>query len=210
MTIDWMVAVAAFCFATTWTPGPNNTFLMASGLTFGMRRTVPSALGVSIGFSVMVLAVAFGISRVFQAYPVLQDILRVVSIVYLVWLAWRIATADPNLSVDTPDGARPLSFLEAAGFQWVNPKAWSMALSASAVYVLEASPVVSVLVVALIFLVSGLTSSMGWALGGTALRRLISKPKAVRAINIGLAALLLVSLLPIVRALLTSLDLWAV
>jgi threonine/homoserine/homoserine lactone efflux protein len=197
MTIDWFIAVTTFALVSCWTPGPNNTFLMASGLTHGFVRTLPAIFGVSIGFAVMVLGVAFGVSKLFQAVPVLYEILKVGSVLYLLYLAWRIASSDPRMVGKS--GARPVTFLEAVGFQWINPKGWTMALVSSAAYVVAESPTVSVFVIGAIFLVSGLSSSSSWAAGGTALRALIGNPAALRAINIVLALLLVASLWPVAR-----------
>lgn len=202
MTFEWMIAVAVFAVVTCFTPGPNNTMLMASGLNFGFGRSVPHVLGVSLGFAGMVLAVAFGISAVFEAFPALYQILKVVSVAYLAWLAWRIARASPKIG--EAEGSRPFTFLEAAAFQWVNPKAWIMALGASATYVLAASPTLSVFAIGFVFLIAGLGSSSTWAFGGTALRRLIRRPGWVRAINIVLALLLVGSLWPTVAELADS------
>jgi threonine/homoserine/homoserine lactone efflux protein len=200
MNLEWMIAVATFATVTCFTPGPNNTMLMASGLNYGFGRTVPHVLGVTLGFAGMVLAVALGISGVFKAIPQLYEILKIVSILYLLWLAWRIASASPK--VGGAEGSRPFTFLEAAAFQWVNPKAWVMALGASATYVLAASPMMSVLAIATIFAIAGLGSSSTWAFGGTALRRLVSRPSLVRIINVVLALFLVGSLWP------TMVELW--
>ncbi|MEZ5842440.1 MAG: LysE family translocator [Hyphomicrobiaceae bacterium] len=196
MNLEWILAVAAFCLVTCFTPGPNNTMLMASGLNYGFGRTLPHMLGVALGFTGMVLAVAFGIAKVFEWVPALYVALKVVSVAYLLWLAWKIATATPK--VDGATGGRPLSFIEAAAFQWVNPKAWIMAVGASAAYIVASAPVASVIAISSMFLVVGLGSSATWVVGGTALRRLIGNPVAIRAINIALALLLVGSLWPIV------------
>ena len=195
MTIEWLLAVAGFCFVTCFTPGPNNTMLMASGLNFGMRRTVPHLLGVSIGFAAMVFAVGFGIAGVFKTWPALYTTLKIVSIIYLLWLAWRIAMAG---EVNADGGAgRPFTFIEAAAFQWVNPKAWIMAVGISATYLVAGQFWTSLGMVTLVFLIAGLCSSSTWALGGTGIRRLISNPFRVRVINMVLAVLLVASLWPI-------------
>jgi threonine/homoserine/homoserine lactone efflux protein len=199
MTIEWMIAVATFAVVTCFTPGPNNTMLMASGLNFGFGRSIPHVLGVNLGFTCMVLGVALGISAIFTSFPWLYTVLKVISVVYLVWLAWRIATANPTLR--NVEGARPFTFLEAVAFQWINPKGWIMALGASATYVLAGNALVSVLAMTGIFAVAGLGSSSSWALGGTALRRLITRPGLVRLINAGLALLLVASLWPTIREL---------
>lgn len=197
MDLQWLLAVAAFCVVTCFTPGPNNTMLMASGLNFGFARTLPHLLGVAFGFTGMVLGVAFGIAKVFEAVPALYTALKVVSVVYLLWLAWKIATANPKASSE--EGGRPLTFVEAAAFQWVNPKAWIMAVGASAAYIVATAPTASVVTIAGMFLLIGLGSSTTWVLGGAVLRRLIANHRAIRAINLVLALLLVASLWPIVR-----------
>jgi len=197
MDIEWLLAVAAFCVVTCFTPGPNNTMLMASGLNYGFGRTLPHMLGVALGFTGMVLAVAFGIAKVFEWVPALYVALKVVSVVYLLWLAWQIATADPRPKSGEA-GGRPLTFVEAAAFQWVNPKAWIMAVGASAAYIVASAPIASVIAIATMFLVVGLGSSATWVVGGSALRRLIGNPTAIRVVNIALALLLVASLWPIV------------
>ena len=192
MTIEWLLAVTGFCFVTCFTPGPNNTMLMASGLNFGMLQTVPHLLGVSIGFAAMVFAVGFGIAGVFKTWPALYTTLKIVSIMYLLWLAWRIAVAG---EVNADGGAgRPFRFIEAAAFQWVNPKAWIMAVGISATYLVAGQLWTSLGVVTLVFLIAGLCST--WALGGSGIRRLISNPLRVRVINRVLAVLLAASLWP--------------
>ena len=130
MMIQILPALLAFAFVTSVTPGPNNMMLMASGANFGFRRTVPHMFGIAIGFTAMVFLVGMGLTGLFLAEPRLGKALAVVSVVYMLWLAWKIAHAAPP--EERPSEARPLTFLQAAAFQWVNPKAWAMALSACA------------------------------------------------------------------------------
>ena len=196
MPPDLLLALLTFAIVTCFTPGPNNLMLMTSGLNFGFERTLAHVLGVAIGFAVMLLAMGFGIAGVFTAYPMLYTVLRVVSIGYLLWLAWRIATAGP-----VSDGevrGRPMTFLEAAAFQWVNPKGWAIALSAIATYIAADRVVASVLVIAAMFGVVGFGSAATWVIFGTSLRRILQNPRTVRAFNIAMALLLVASLWPIV------------
>lgn len=198
--LDLLLALATFCTVTCFTPGPNNTMLMASGLNFGFARTVPHLLGVTFGFAFMVLAVGLGIGQLFDAFPEFYRALKAVSIVYLLWLAWGIATA--GAVEGGPSGGRPLTFLEAAAFQWVNPKGWVMAVGATATYIVADRVILSVLVIALAFALIGLGSSTTWALFGTGLRRVIDNPRTVRLFNVTMALLLVASLYPIVADLL--------
>ena len=134
LPVETLLALVAFAFVSSITPGPNNLMLMASGTNFGFARTVPHMLGVGIGFMLMVLLVGAGLGGVFELVPGAMLVLKVASTIYLLYLAWRIATAAPLRTADGEGGARPFTFLQAAAFQWVNPKAWTMALTAAAVY----------------------------------------------------------------------------
>ena len=196
MTLDLFLALFTFAVVTCFTPGPNNLMLMASGLNFGFPRTLAHVLGVAIGFSFMLVAMGFGIAGIFTAYPELYALLRVVCIAYLLWLAWRIATAGPV--EDGEARGRPMTFLEAAAFQWVNPKGWAIALSAIATYIAADRVIVSVLIVAAMFGVVGFGSAATWAMFGTSLRRILQNPRTVRVFNIMMAVLLVASLWPIV------------
>jgi len=126
MTLELFSALVAFAFVTVITPGPNNLMLMVSGANFGFRRTVPHMLGIGLGFPAMVALVGIGVMQVFDLWPASYAILRVLSVVYLLYLAWKIANAAPPSAVQA--GGRPLTFLQSAAFQWVNPKAWTMSL----------------------------------------------------------------------------------
>lgn len=200
MPFDQLLALLAFALVSAITPGPNNAMLLASGVNFGVRRTVPHIVGINLGFPVMVLAIGLGLAQVFAAIPTLYTVLKVVSVVYLLWLAWRIGSARPAKAGES-DGAaaaRPMSFLEAAAFQWVNPKAWIMGIGAFAAYSIPGQPVASALIVAGAYVVTGFPSSAVWAGFGAALRRFLSDPVRLRAFNIAMALVLAASLLPVV------------
>ena len=197
MTPDLILALAAFALATSITPGPNNLMLMTSGANFGIRRTLPHMAGVSLGFVVLAVAVGLGLGQALRAWPAGLMLLKAVSVVYMLWLAWKFATAAAPAPGQA--GGRPLTFLQAAAFQWVNPKAWAMALTAVTVYAPGQAPA-TVLAVALVFGVVNLPSVGLWALAGTALARVLSSPARLRAFNVTMAALLVLSLWPLLRA----------
>ena len=133
LSLDLLLGFALFALVTSITPGPNNTMLLASGVNFGFNRTIPHMLGITCGFFILVLAVGFGLGAVFQTYPVLYNVLRFVGAAYLLYLAWKIAHSGPVS--DTGEGqGKPISYLGAAAFQWVNPKAWIMAIGAISTY----------------------------------------------------------------------------
>ncbi|MBL8651022.1 MAG: LysE family translocator [Sphingopyxis sp.] len=187
-----LAALSAFALVSSITPGPNNMMLMASGANFGLRRTVPHALGVGVGFTLMIVLVGVGLMGLFDLFPVLNTVLKVVSVAYLLWLAWKIANAAAPGEGENPRG-KPMTFVQAMLFQWVNPKAWTMALSAIALYAPDRN-FVAVLLVAIVFGIVNLPSTSIWAVMGTALRGWLSSPARLRAFNWTMAALLVGSL----------------
>lgn len=196
MEHDLLFALVGFAFVTSVTPGPNNMMLLASGVNFGLRRTVPHMLGISLGHAVLVLSVGLGLAGIFHSFPVLTVALKVASVGYMLWLAWKIAhAAAPNAG---QAGARPFSFLQAAAFQWVNPKAWAMALGAISAYA-PGGDLRGVGLVALIFACVNLPSVSLWAAMGERLRHWLTDPKRLRLFNWTMAVLLVASLLPVLR-----------
>lgn len=196
MAPDVLLALVAFAFVTSITPGPNNLMLLASGLNFGVRRTVPHMLGIGIGFTVLVVAVGLGLSGVFRAAPVLYEVLKWMGAAYMLWLAWRIARSGP-VSTDPDTRGHPMSFLGAAAFQWVNPKAWVMAVTAIATYGTPGSST-SIVLIAVVFGLVNLPSVSLWAAFGAGLRRVLSDARHVTMFNRTMAALLVLSLWPLV------------
>ncbi|MGX9354970.1 LysE family translocator [Roseobacteraceae bacterium S113] len=193
MTTDVFLALLGFSFVTVISPGPNNLMLLASGANFGLRRSVPHMLGIVIGFPVMVILVGLGASRVFEAWPPAYTILKVVSVAYMLWLAWKIAhAAAPG---EGPSRANPLSFVQSAGFQWVNPKAWSMALGAVTLYA-TGSDARSVVLVAACYVGVSILSTNVWVILGVQVRRFLTDPLRLRVFNWSMAALLIASLVP--------------
>jgi threonine/homoserine/homoserine lactone efflux protein len=194
MTRDLLLALVGFAFATSVTPGPNNMMLLASGVNFGFRRTGPHMLGVSLGHALMVFVVGIGLAQVFQRYPALQTALAVVSVIYMLWLAWKIAhAAAPE---EGRAAGQPFSFFQAAAFQWVNPKAWAMALTAVTVYA-GGTGWGAMALVALIFCAVNLPSVALWAWAGQGLRRWLTTNRRLVIFNRGMALLLVASLWPV-------------
>lgn len=160
MSFPILFGLFSFAFVTTITPGPNNLMLMASGANFGFRRSLPHMLGIVVGVTVMALLVGVGVMAIFDAVPALALVLKVISVVYLIRLAFKIATAVP--SEGRSADSQPMTFLQAATFQWVNPKAWAMCLSAVTLYAPDRS-LVSLAIVATAFAVVSFPSISVWA-----------------------------------------------
>jgi threonine/homoserine/homoserine lactone efflux protein len=190
------LAIILFAIATCVTPGPNNTMIMTSGLNYGIQRSLPHYLGIILGFPAMVVAVGLGLASLLEQYAVLHLLLKVAGASYLTFLAWKIASA-PVSDLSVTEG-KPFTFLQAAAFQWVNPKAWVLAVGATATYTVVGSDYsLQVLVIAIIFLVFGAPCIMLWLWFGASLKRLLQKPESVKYFNYAMATLLMLSLLPV-------------
>lgn len=195
MTADLFIALVAFAFVTSVTPGPNNLMLLASGVNYGFVRSLPHMLGVGLGFGFMIVAVGLGLSKIFAAYPILYSALRAAGVAYMVYLAWKIARSGPV--GEGRSSGRPMTFLGAAAFQWVNPKGWIMAVSAIATYTLPHNYAWTLLLVSVVFVAVNIPTIASWVAFGTGLRRFLNDWRYLRVFNITMAVLLVVSLAPI-------------
>lgn len=203
MTLDLLLALAGFAFVTSITPGPSNLILLASGVNYGFRGSVPLMLGINSGFLSMLLVVGFGIGQILQTSATAYAILQSLSLLYVMWLAWKIATSRSTLSDTSESATRPMTYLQAALLQWVNPKAWTVALIVTVSYTTPAAYLPSLMAMTLVFGVVNLPSISAWALFGTLLRRILRDPAMVRGFNISMALLLIASMIPIVLGLST-------
>jgi threonine/homoserine/homoserine lactone efflux protein len=196
MSQPLLIAFTAFAAVMYFTPGPNNVMLLASGLTYGFRRTLPHIAGITFGMAFMIAAVGLGLGTIFIAYPLLQTILKYAGAAYLIYLA--IAIAMSGIAPSAQDNARgPMTFWGAAVFQWVNVKGWVMVIGTITAYAAIAGFPWNIVIQTAISLVIGAVSTVVWALFGSALRPVLRSPRTVRAFNIVMAALLLASLYPV-------------
>lgn len=195
--MDTLLPLIAYAFATSATPGPNNMMLLASGANFGVRRSLPHMLGISMGHAFMVLVMGMGLSALLHQSPQVMLGLKVAAVAYVLWLAWKIAHAAAPSAGKT--GAAPLTFWQAAAFQWINPKALAMAMTAATVYAGDGG-IGAVAIVAMVFAAVNLPSVMLWCAMGEALRRWLQNPARLRAFNWVMAALLVASMLPVLWA----------
>ena len=194
MTGDLLIALCGFAFVSSITPGPNNMMLMASGVNFGLRRTVPHLLGVALGFVAMVMLVGLGAAQAMDRVPLLEPALRAACLAFILWMAWKLARAARDEQTPRPDA--PLTFVQAAAFQWINPKAWAMALTAIAAYAPDRT-VMEVTSVALVFGIINLPSVFVWAAMGQRLRGWLGAvQRRQRIFNAVMAVLLVASVVP--------------
>lgn len=196
MSPESLAALILYAFVSSATPGPNNIMLLASGANFGFTRSIPHMLGITLGHAFMIVLVGAGLTGLFAAYPVSHTILKVASVLYMALLAWKIAVAAPARPGEAK--GRPMTFLQAAAFQWVNPKAWAMALTALAVYAPDQT-FWAFLAVAGVFAAVNLPSVSIWTMLGKQLARFLTQPARLRAFNWTMATLLIASLYPMLQ-----------
>lgn len=196
MPPEQLLPLTLFIIAMVATPGPNNLMLMASGANFGFRRTVPHILGISFGCQVLLLSIALGLGQLFTLYPQAMIILKVLGATFLVYLAWLLVRP-ARKSQQVGRDAQPLSFWQATLFQWVNPKAWMMGVTAIATYSNPSQFMTSAAVIALLFLILGAPLISAWAYGGYALKFWLQQGRRLAFFNWGMAVLLLASLYPV-------------
>lgn len=179
------------------TPGPNNTLLMISGARWGLRATLPHILGILAGFPVMVFVVGAGLGEFFSRYPQLQLALRYICFLWILYLAWQTMSAGMPDTSETKSG-RPMRLWEAAAFQWVNPKAWLMAVGAPAIFILPGQDkITGAAFVTAGFFIAAIPSTFTWCLFGTAIARFLSTPARIRWFNVIMAILLVASAVPV-------------
>ncbi len=197
MTEKLLLAFVVFTFVTSITPGPNNLMLLASGVNHGFVRTLPHIVGISLGLVLMTVLVGFGLGELLAASPQVYAVLHYAAVIYLLALAWRIARSG---IVATGAAARPpMSLLQAAAFQWVNPKAWVMVTGAVTSYAPRDAFMRNVVVIAVVIALIGMPSIAVWAGCGVAVRRWLAAPGRTRAFNVGMALLLVLSLFPMLE-----------
>ena len=193
MTLPLFAALCTFAFISAYTPGPNNTILMACGINHGFRAAIPMIFGVGLGFPFLILCVGLGLGRIFDVFPLALTAIKVLGTIYMLWLAWKIATEKPSEN-DSVVASKPLNFLQGCVFQWVNPKAWIMGGYSLSAFTLAGAFYTGLLTVVGVYVFMGLTSAVTWASFGVALKRLMNDPRWFKAINYGLAAALVASL----------------
>lgn len=195
-----LFSLMMFCISTLFSPGPNNIMIMASGLNYGIQKSTPHYLGICFGFPFMLILIGFGLSSLFNAYPIIQESIKIAGIIYMFYLAWKVATAKTH--IDKPKSkarTKPLSFLQAVLFQWANPKAWVMAISAFGAFSgLSNSVTVRTITITLIFLIFGFLSAGFWLFCGVGLQKYLKKPHLFRNFNYLMGLLLVASAIMII------------
>tara|TARA_B110000977_G_scaffold37465_1_gene50358 strand:+ start:895 stop:1509 length:615 start_codon:yes stop_codon:yes gene_type:complete len=198
--MEFYLAILLFTATASITPGPNNIMIMASGVNFGVRPSLPHVLGICLGFPVMVISLGIGLGALFDSVPILHEIIKIFGVAYLFYLAWLVASSSSFEETSSP--SRPLRFDQAVLFQWVNPKAWVMATGAISTYTTTAGDTLTqVLFIAFAFFITAAPSVMIWLIFGAGLKRYLDNALHNRMFNIVMALLLVVSMSPVINGL---------
>ena len=197
ISYDLLLAMVLFAFVTSVTPGPNNMMLLASGVNYGFRLTLPHMFGISIGHCVMLICVGIGFRELLLRFPFIYIAIKVLGFVYMLYLAWTIATSNSNPAEGNVDNnSKPLSFIGAVAFQWVNPKAWVMAIGFFSNYITKEAGIETIVMCSLLFSIVNLPSIAVWALLGSRMRKLFAIKAYAQIFNVTMAALIVAAMVP--------------
>ncbi|MFS1524255.1 LysE family translocator [Microbulbifer sp. 2304DJ12-6] len=195
--MEFVSAVFMFAFSTTITPGPNNVMIMASGMNYGTKKSFPHFLGICIGFPLMVICIGLGLGILFKKFPLMHEGIKILGVAYLLYLAWLVARSKPSELQGA--STKPLTFFQAALFQWLNPKAWMMATGTVAAYTVVSLDIYAqVLLISLVFFIAAFPCVGIWLFFGVYLKKILKKQSYQRAFNISMALLLVISVIPVI------------
>ncbi|MBP7847273.1 MAG: LysE family translocator [Burkholderiales bacterium] len=189
------IPLLLFCFSTSITPGPNNIMIMMSGAKFGLLKSFPHYLGICIGFNIMVFLVGLGLGEVFNSLPMLHVIIKYLGTLYMLYLAFSLIRSNSGIS-GTNERSKPLTFIQAVLFQWINPKAWIMAIGVIATYsLLNVNPVYQSFIISLIFFLVGLPCIGAWFVFGVGISKYLSSHVHMKIFNVTMGVLLIFSII---------------
>lgn len=196
--MELFLAIFIFGLSTGITPGPNNIMLMTSGMNFGIKKSIPHVLGICVGFPVMIILIGLGFSIVFETFPILHEVIKILGLGYLLYLSWLIAHASPD-KLESKE-SKPFTFLQAALFQWVNPKAWVVATSSISAYTtLEGNINIQVATIACAFFFAAIIATCTWLVFGKGIKQILQSAKQQKIFNISMALLLVASVFPVIQ-----------
>ena len=190
VTLELIIAINIYYFVMYATPGPNNSILAASGIKFGFIRSIPNIIGISSGHGIQLALVCFGLGSLFAQFPLLLEILKYIGAIYLLYLAWKMF-GSLNISI-AEEKSSPLKYYEAILFQFVNPKAWVICITAvSLFYPEKENLIIGTLFLVIMSTIINLPSISMWAFGGSVIRHYLSNEKLKKSVEWFLALLLL-------------------
>jgi threonine/homoserine/homoserine lactone efflux protein len=192
-----IISIATFALVMVITPGPNNIILLTSGLNFGYKKSLPSIFGVMLGFPLMVILIGLGLGVILSNYPFILDIIKILGMMYLFYLAYKIATSEVDM--ENNNNKRAFTFIQLVLFQWLNPKAWVIAITTLSIYMQDTqNSFKEVLLIAFIYILMGIISTNTWTLGGVALQNILKNKKHIKIFNQLMAIIIVLSVTPVI------------
>jgi len=186
-----LIPLLLFALSTTFTPGPNNLMIMNSGMNFGIKKSLPHYLGICLGFPAMVLIVALGLGVIFMKYAWIKHALKIIGSLYMLYLAWQILRSN---KANMDKTKRPLSFIQAVLFQWVNPKAWLMAIGTISIFTIANTSINNAIIISLVYFLMCIPCIGAWLLFGKFLQHILRTPNQRIVFNILMALALVASI----------------
>lgn len=194
INLNFLLPFMLFSIVMTVTPGPNNVMVLMSGAKVGLMKTMPLVTGIALGVSLQFVVLGLGLGDLFDRVPGFHEGLSVLGAGYILWLSWRIATSGP-LRI-TEDGRPPLGLVSGAAFQWINPKAWALSISASATYIPIENHALNLCLAGVLLTTVAIFCVGLWAMGGGALRQVLTRPKHAVVFNVSMALILILTTMP--------------
>jgi threonine/homoserine/homoserine lactone efflux protein len=197
-TISMILSIATFVLTTHITPGPTNIILLSSVLNFGYKKSLPFMIANIISYPMMMVFTGLGIGMFLIQHPTIMSLLKVVGVTYLCWMAWKIANDTSSYETKNTQN-KPLTFWQGFVFPWINPKAWIVYSSTLSLFITSSEESFSQISVIVLFIFTAMIiTTYAWSFGGIILKKLMKNEQFIKKLNLGMAILLVVSILPIV------------
>jgi threonine/homoserine/homoserine lactone efflux protein len=194
MTLSLLLSATIFSFVTSVTPGPNNTFLLSSGVNFGLRKSMPYLMGIMAGLFGMMMAIGLGLGAIFATFPFVYQVLKYIGFAYIVYLALLIVRSTAKSEAAE---AKYIGFWSSTAFQFVNPKAWIVLASYMATFVPVEAGLAEAVAICAVFLIATFPGALVWAVSGQLLRNWLQQPSRRKIFNLIAAVLLVASMIPV-------------
>lgn len=192
------LSLLIFCMSTSITPGPNNMLMLLSGVKYGVKPSLPHFWGICVGFVLMVDIVGIGLGEVFAHYPVIHTVMKYVGAIYMLYLSYKTIFASDHLTIAKDNRSKPFTMLQGVLFQWVNPKAWIMAIGVISTFtVVNKSIWFQLIPISIIYFIAMIPSVLFWLIGGATLRKYLDNPRHLRIFNWTMGVLLAFSIITI-------------
>ena len=198
-TLSTIIAIATFSLTTYITPGPTNIILLSSVITFGYKKSIPFMIANILSYTIMIIIIGLGVGIFLTEHPKIMEVLKIVGVLYLCWMAWKIANDTSSYDTDNYSENKPFTFWQSIIYPWLNPKAWIVNSSAISLFLTsEGNNIYQISIIVLFIFIASVISNYTWAFGGIILKKFLRNKTIVSRFNKTMAILLIVSILPVI------------